>query len=226
MSDQIELQALTAENQSPSPYLKQYDLCSWQPDGSRSCDENYMDIVMILTRSVQFRQGSMGCIIVSSPAKDDGNFFDGIIGANTNQSLFNKDDSDVHAEIATLGSCSQIGNATKDATVYITMPPCKRCFGALCAAGIKRIVSNRNYSQTILDGAKSREIELVTMSREFSDQQKDRISEIINSSANGGEVNITEERMRRKVEKRRRKEGGNAHDEEEGKGRIKLQKME
>jgi len=226
MGDQIKLQPTPEKSHNPSTYLKQYNLHSWKPNESRSCDENYMDIVMILTRSVQFRQGSMGCIIVNPPSRSHDNFFEGIIGANTNQSLFNKDDSDIHAEIATLGSCSQNGNTTKDSTVYITMPPCKRCFGALCAAGVKRIVTNREYSKLILDAAKVRDIELVTMSREFSDQQKDRISEIFNASANGGNINMAEERLRRKEEKRRRKEGRHAQDEEEGEGRIKVQKIE
>mmetsp|Transcript_28448 Transcript_28448/g.42198 ORF Transcript_28448/g.42198 Transcript_28448/m.42198 type:complete len:254 (+) Transcript_28448:57-818(+) len=222
MGDQINQKSPPADSQcSPSPHLKPYHLCSWQPDESRSFDENYMDIVMILTRSVQFRQGSMGCIVVNAPnppPKDYSKFFNGIIGANTNQALFKPNDSDIHAEIATLGSCLQNGISTKDSTVYITMPPCKRCFGALCAAGIKRIVSNKEYAKAISDGAKSRNIELVTMSREFFNQQKDRISELIKSD--GKECNVTGERERRKEEKRKRKEDG-----KDGGGRIKVQKI-
>jgi hypothetical protein len=40
---------------------------SWQPDESRSLDEKHMNIVMKFTRSVQFRQGSMGGIVVNTP---------------------------------------------------------------------------------------------------------------------------------------------------------------
>ena len=98
------------------------------------------------------------------------------------------------------------------------MPPCKRCFGALCAAGIKRIVSNKEYVKAISDGAEARNIELVTMSTDFFNQQKDRISELIKSD--GKECNVTEERERRKEEKRKRKEHG-----KDGGGRVKVQKI-
>jgi dCMP deaminase len=223
MGDQITQQSPPADSSqsSPSPHLKPYHLYSWHPDESRSFDENYMDIVMILTRSVQFRQGSMGCIVVNEPnppTKDYSKFFNGIIGANTNQALFTPNDSDIHAEIATLGSCLQNGISTKDATVYITMPPCKRCFGALCAAGIKRIVSSKEYVKAITDGAEARNIELVTMSGGFFNQQKDRISDLIKSD--GQECNVTDERERRKEEKRKRKEHG-----KDGGGRIKVQNI-
>jgi deoxycytidylate deaminase len=65
------------------------------------------------------------------------------------------------------------------------MPPCKRCFGALCAAGIKRIVSNKEYVKAITDGAEARKIGLVTSNGDFFSQQKDTtISELIKSIYN------------------------------------------
>jgi tRNA(Arg) A34 adenosine deaminase TadA len=207
---------------SPSPHLKRYNLFSWNPDPCRSLDENYMDVVMFLTRSAQYRQGSMGCIIVKprTPSHnlrdEDGQrsfnraeFYNAIIAASTNQSLFNPMDSDIHAEIATLGECLQRGNSTKGCTVYITMPPCKRCFGALVAAGIRTIVSNREYAKTIQEGAKARNIELVSMSSVFSDDQKDRINKLIQSQSGGNSddaFKVSEERARRKEERKRRKE--------------------
>jgi deoxycytidylate deaminase len=221
------------KNTSQSPHLRKYNLFSWTPDPTKSFDENYMDIVMFLTRSAQFRQGSMGCIIVKPHAhtmhdhqninidsehiNENGinddlfnhvQFYDSILAASTNQSLFNPKDSDIHAEIATLGECLRQGNSTKGCTVYITMPPCKRCFGALVSAGIGRIVSNQKYHKSIQDSAKVRNIELVSMSREFSDDQRDRINEIIKSATGGNNdhaTKISEGRKRRKEEKKRRR---------------------
>mmetsp|Transcript_4444 Transcript_4444/g.8547 ORF Transcript_4444/g.8547 Transcript_4444/m.8547 type:complete len:248 (+) Transcript_4444:50-793(+) len=170
-----------------SPHLQPYKLTyKWRPDPSLSLDENYMDIVMLLTRSVNFRQGSMGCIIVKSTViaesrTSDNDFFDTIIAASTNQSLFHENDSDVHAEIATLGCCLQNGNTTIGCTIYITMPPCKRCFGALCVAGISRIVTSREYTQDMINVARERGIDLVTMGHNFVKQQKDRIGIFLSS---------------------------------------------
>ena len=56
------------------------------------------------------------------------------------------------------------------------------------------------------DGAEARNIELVTMSTAFFNQQKDRISELIKSD--GKECNVTDERERRKEEKRKPMEDG------------------
>jgi len=173
-----------------------------------------MDIVMFITRSSHLRQGSMGCMIVkpnhqnhSKEEFDETEFFNDILAASTNQSLFLPMDSDIHAEIATLGECAQRGKSTKNCTIYITMPPCKRCFGAIVASGIRRIVANREYAKMIQDGAHARNIELVTMDRAFADDQKDRISKIIKMSGNSDDKNrqVVVDRTRRKEERKRRK---------------------
>lgn len=56
------------------------------------------------------------------------------------------------------------------------MPPCKKCFGAIYAAGIRRIVTMKDYAPTISIAAKENGIELVSMSREFSINQKERMN--------------------------------------------------
>merc|ERR1719253_886740 len=117
-----------------------------------------MDIVMLITRSSQLRQGSMGCLLVrpaetttfdaAEPDPGRNEPFGRIIAAAVNTSLFQPDESDVHAEINAIGQVAQRNSSPKKptstlgATAYITMPPCKRCFGALHAAGISR--SRRN----------------------------------------------------------------------------------
>jgi len=79
------------------------------------------------------------CETTTSPTSA---WFDGrIISLATNQPLYREGHSDIHAEVAALGRAARFGRATDGATAYITMPPCKRCFGALIAAGIRRIVT-------------------------------------------------------------------------------------
>ena len=280
-----------SQSQSPPDTLKDYNLHAWEPDPCRSDDENYMDIVMFITRSSHLRQGSMGCIIVNPNLNLHANantntdvhayadtFYNAIMAASTNQPLFQPNDSDIHAEIATLGKCNQLqiqnenqcmiatdngngngtgatcrtgtGTGTRGCTIYITMPPCKRCFGAIVASGIARIVSGRGYTDPIQNCALSRGIELVSMTREFLEEQKDRISALINSgqgqgqgrrNGNGNDINkgdadgkeagarvdevtkkkVVEERRRRKDAKKRRKQN-----RKEVMDRNKLQKIE
>ena len=120
-----------------------------------------------------------------------------------NQALFKPNDSDIHADIAILGSCLQNRISTNDATVYIAVPPCKRYFGTVCAAGIK-LFHMRNIPR--LSGVKARNVEFVTISRESVNQPKDSISELI--KWDGKECNVTDEIERRKEEKRKPMEDG------------------
>jgi len=208
-----EYKTTTNSNCCSSPHLQPYKLTyKWRPDPSLSLDENYMDIVMLLTRSANFRQGSMGCVIVKSTVMSesrtsDNIFFEAIIAASTNQSLFQENDSDVHAEIATLGSCLRNGNSTRGCTIYITMPPCKRCFGALCMAGISRIVTGREYTEDIVNVARERGIDLVTMGHDFVKQQKDRIGIFLSSRhCDADDVcSVEHRRLLRKEERRSKK---------------------
>ena len=51
--------------QSKSKTLNRFHLYNWRPDLNLSDDENYMDLVLLITRNSKLRQGSMGCIIVN-----------------------------------------------------------------------------------------------------------------------------------------------------------------
>ncbi|KAL7525298.1 hypothetical protein ACHAXR_000942, partial [Thalassiosira sp. AJA248-18] len=156
--------------------LSRFELHGYRPSPNLSEDESYMDIVMLITRSSTLRQGSMGCILVKPSHEasadtsnlqendeqgDHANHISRIIAAATNSSLFKPDDSDVHAEINAIGQIakcahpSQTNNSptTEGATAYITMPPCKRCFGALYTCGIKRIVSRKQHPGVLLKAA-------------------------------------------------------------------------
>ena len=145
--------------------LKGFQLHGWHPDPKLSEDENYIDLVMLLTRNSKCRQGHMACAIVRPQAVDDSSLslLDRIITVANNTSVYKDRDSDNHAEINAIGQAAKFGTATNGCTSFITMPPCKRCFGALVAAGINRIVSTRPILEPILSIAKDQCIDLVVM---------------------------------------------------------------
>lgn len=211
---------------APAGPLSKFNLHGYRPSFDLSDDENYLDIVMIITRSSKLRQGSMGCIIVQPNvqrvviANDDvdtqqHHFFGRIIAAATNTSLFKLNDSDIHAEINAIGQIAQQSlsgfststtttittNSTRGATAYITMPPCKNCFGALYASGIVRIVSRKEHSSILQTTAGKVGIEMVSLTPQQLADQKVRLdrlftfykkvnddSDEITDDANGNEI--------------------------------------
>jgi deoxycytidylate deaminase len=203
----------------------------WKPCHSLTEHENFMDLVLLVTRSSQLKQGSMACILVSPPVTDDiegtNNNVDNIENNNspnrkryktsndgtiltdriitiaTNQSFYKENESDIHAEVVAI---SQVANrlslpipstlqrewddnrmmmstnattipcTTQNATAYITMPPCKRCFAALVTAGIKRIVSRYPSASAIQTIAAQKSIEMIVIP-----ENRSRIQTIIHT---------------------------------------------
>jgi deoxycytidylate deaminase len=144
--------------------LKGYELFGWSPDPELSSDDNLMDLCMIVTRSSQLRQGSMACILVQEDKQNSPvmGIQGDIISVANNRSLFKEKDSDVHAEIVAISQVSRQGGvSTENATAFITMPPCKRCFGALMVAGIRRIVTRYDLPQQLTEAAKKNNITFV-----------------------------------------------------------------
>lgn len=234
---------------SSSP-LSMFDMHHYQPSPLLTDDENYMDIVMIITRSLHLRQGSMGCLLVrpktttssttimqnqgydgeqlpsaaaaaaaeeeerynevnnrsksNEPASYDDhdddndnnhmefsfNLLNRIIAATTNASLFTPKDSDVHAEINAIGQVAMrqtaMNSTTRGATAYITMPPCKKCFGALFASGILRIVSRRSHPMILHNVASKVGIQLVTLTQDQLDSQKVRLDQLFSQKKHHG----------------------------------------
>jgi len=192
--------------------LSGFELHGYRPSPNLSDDVTYMDLVMIITRSSMLRQGSMGCILVrphlketvmadgketSRPQNEQGGdgaqqILDRVIAAATNTSLFQPDDSDVHAEINAIGQVSKRFHSSshtrptsifssQGATAYITMPPCKRCFGALYAAGVKRIVSRRQHSPVLLIAASKVGVEMAYLTQDELDRQKARLYQLFSN---------------------------------------------
>jgi len=217
----------------------QFELYGWSPDASLSIDENYMDLVMLVTRSSLLKQGSMACIIVkpekgnlqgkprdhtnviesenlSKNTPDDNHgdlktkLFENTLAVATNNWLYNDMESDIHAEVAALGNACRGGYCTQNATAYITMPPCKKCFGSLFVSGITRIVSRQSPIPTIQKIAKERGIEIVDLSLKAK-AQMERINELVKSHNSGNhhmrhqsEDEIVERRKRRREEKKQK----------------------
>jgi deoxycytidylate deaminase len=126
--------------------LEEFNTYGWRPNSSLAEDENMMDLTLLVTRSSKLKQGSMACILLRDRESNDDEsdiLGDRIIAVANNQALYTENESDVHAEIAAIGEAAASGRAVKNCTAYITMPPCKNCFGALLSAGVKRIVSRR-----------------------------------------------------------------------------------
>ncbi|KAL3786953.1 hypothetical protein ACHAW5_009327 [Stephanodiscus triporus] len=191
--------------------LAKFELHGYRPSKFLSDDENYMDIVMIITRSSMLRQGSMGCILVrpnttaggerrvgndDSQQHDDDHgddVFGRIIAAATNTSLFQTNDSDVHAEINAIGQVARRRHfsqsresarvniaevSTLGATAYITMPPCKRCFGALHASGIQRIVSRKEHPSLLREAAREVGMYMSCLTQQQLADQKVRLGRL------------------------------------------------
>lgn len=159
-----------------SNFLRGFELYGWKPDPNLSIDENYMDLVMLLTRSSYCKQGGMACVLVNH----DNNT---ILSAVTNGPIFSEHDSDVHAEVAAIGAAARRGTSTEHATAYITMPPCKRCFAALVVSGIDRIITRLKPPKLIEEAAKRHNIQLVALGG--ISEQMARINSLIYGDPNG-----------------------------------------
>ena len=107
-----------------------------------------------------------------------------IYGAATNVPLFGTEDvtSDIHAEISALGMTCQNGYNSKGCTAYITIPPCKRCFAALVAFGITRIVTRQEAPPLIQETATKHGIQVCNFTKEMNRAQMSRINLLVNNN--------------------------------------------
>jgi dCMP deaminase len=160
--------------------LEPFNTYGWKPSLDLSEDENFMDLVLLVTRSSKLKQGSMACILVQPDAAENveqerSSALDRIISVSTNQALYKESESDIHAEIAAIGRAAQTARSTKNCTAYITMPPCKRCFAALLSAGVRRIVSR--HPSPLIGIAEQHDIEMVCI--ENFEEQRARVDCIV-----------------------------------------------
>lgn len=157
--------------------LHGFETYGWKPDSDKSPDENFMDLTLLITRSSKLKQGSMACLFVK---EDQGGRTDGLIDrivcVANNMPLFKTNASDIHAEIFAMGKAARQGIVLHNCTAYITMPPCKNCFGALYSAGFKRIVSNRKATEQLLATAEQQGI-----SMDVVQSDRERVDKIVKS---------------------------------------------
>jgi deoxycytidylate deaminase len=106
-----------------------------------------------------------------------------IISVATNRPLYRANDSDIHAEIAAITDAARCGQSTDQATAFITMPPCKRCLGALVGAGITKIVSRYKFNAQDVRSEACRKfnIEYVDIGKQRSEQCEIRVRTLINN---------------------------------------------
>jgi len=208
--------------QHASEHLHGYDIYGFKPDATLDDDDNYMELCMLVTRNSICNQGHMGCVLVGSDtarksAEDSsGNhrerIYGSIIGVSTNKPLYTTLDSDVHAEIGALGEAARRGIQTEGCTAYITMPPCKNCFGALLAAGCTRVVTPRaKPAKTVERVAGLKGVEMVVMDEDRASALQVRIDTLINASRSSVDPEeqkaaIMAKRKQRKEAQRQKKE--------------------
>lgn len=204
------------------PFLSQFNLYGWRPDPSLCDDENYMDMVLLITRSSTCAtSGRVGCVLVDTsiiPRLDIGEeesvdwlerrLFGCIVGAATNSPLFAPTDSDIHAEISCLGQACNSNHAARGCTAYVTIAPCKKCFAALVAFHIGRIVSRQLPPKLISDCASRNGIQVAELTREMKRKQMARINALINTGRTDAELMayVARRKTWREERKREKKE--------------------
>lgn len=167
------------------------DLCGWAPEANEPCDEAGLRLALLVARNSRCRNGSMGCAVVSEGV---------LVAAETNGPFWGSMDakkppSDVHAEVNAIGSCARRGVAIAGASVYITMPPCRRCFQLLAASGVGRIVVRKplvgQEAGEIIAAAEELGIELVVL--QDTPERHARVAELA-AGAKRRKLDSTEDR--------------------------------
>ena len=202
----IEINTETQETDLPScHHLAPFQMHQWRPNPNLTNDQNYMDMVLLLTRNSSCRQGHMACAIVKDPELEmatERDLYNSIRAVGINGSIFKPNDSDIHAEIVTIGEASKHGRPLLDCTAYITMPPCKNCFGALVSCGISRIVTPKPVLSPIVEAATTLGIRLDII---HSEQCQDRVKGYTTRDPTAMEAD-RQARVIRQEEKRIRKQ--------------------
>lgn len=192
-----------------SRLLENYETFGWEADPAVSDDANYMDLTLLVTRSSQLRQGSMACLLVQNNQQQQ-QLTDRIVSVATNCGIYNdKQNSDVHAEVAAVCAAARAGRRVGQCTAYITMPPCKTCCPILYCAGITRVVTRKRtettdrllpqlgIDMTVLPDDRSRVDALVAKYKQK--QQKTAETEVNDPQDNPGDAIASEKKRQRKV---------------------------
>eukprot|EP00978_Attheya_sp_CCMP212_P029563 scaffold105351_cov55-Attheya_sp.AAC.5 len=211
-----------------SPLLEKFPLYGWKPDPNLTDDENYMDLVLLVTRSSTCtKHGHVACVLVDpalapprplisirdeSVAELEKRLYATIVGAATNRSLFRDTDSDIHAEIACLAQACQTKRRTVRCTAYITIRPCKNCFAALVAFQVDRIVSRQLAPPEMCAVALQHDMQMAELTRDQNRAQMKRINELVNGNTGTTDEELMKFTERRKQWRANKKRNGGANE--------------
>jgi len=113
-------------------------------------DKVYIDIAKKISFLSHAKRKKVGAIVV----KDNSIISDGYNGTPTGYSN-ECEDSDgnthwyvLHAEANAISKLTKNNNSSLNATLYITMSPCKECTKLIIQSGIKRVIYSSLYKDT------------------------------------------------------------------------------
>eukprot|EP00548_Thalassiothrix_antarctica_P011364 CAMPEP_0194155308 /NCGR_PEP_ID=MMETSP0152-20130528/63983_1 /TAXON_ID=1049557 /ORGANISM="Thalassiothrix antarctica, Strain L6-D1" /LENGTH=166 /DNA_ID=CAMNT_0038862055 /DNA_START=92 /DNA_END=592 /DNA_ORIENTATION=- len=144
----------------------------------------------------------MACALIRPPKnknQEDSELLERIISVTNNTAVYKERDSDNHAEINAIGEAAKYGRPTLDATAVITMPPCKRCFGALLSSGISQIVTTKPLFEPLCTVAERKGVKTFVMDLNAATERISHFIPPIDRSK------VLKEREIRKKEERERK---------------------
>jgi len=128
-------------------------------------------------------------------------FHSKILQLSTNKSLFSSNNSEIHAEQSCISLCAACSIPTKNSTIYISMPPCKTCYGLIIESGIKKIVTRNKFTDQMFQHCAESGVDVVVIeddevitSRRLSFAQENGFSAV------SGSKELAEERRKRKAE--------------------------
>ena len=134
----------------------------WRP--SDTVDENYVDLVSLVSRNSTCADGHIGCALVRGIARGGGGerretAVGDVVLTTINSPLFGALRSDCHAEANAVAEAAARGislrgngdDATTVTSCYVTRAQCLSCYKLLASAGVGRIVAPR-----LMDSADAR----------------------------------------------------------------------
>ena len=113
-------------------------------------DKHFIEVAKTYSKLSYAERKKVGAIIV----KDNSIISDGYNGTPTGFSNECEDSDGVthwyvlHAEANAITKVAKSGCNCKDATLYVTLSPCKDCSKLIIQSGISRVVFSENYSDT------------------------------------------------------------------------------
>lgn len=110
-------------------------------------DDVYMGTAILYSKKSKAKRAQVGAVLVTKT----GIILPGINGTASGTSNTCEDENGltkievIHAELNCLIKAAKEGVSVQDATVYVTMSPCRHCAALMIQSGIKRVVYSNQY---------------------------------------------------------------------------------